>query len=1155
LGLFTNAIIGMGCLLAAQASPPRAPADPPGTGAPVSARAVRPEEDPSAFWFIILESPKDIAEFWQRLERPDLMVIKGDRMGTVGVRTTGGADRGESPPYLVESVGVAGRVLGDHANLKVALGVTLKGAGPSWVPVRLDGQWLIGAREGARELSLRTVAGRQWQVSLAGSGEHRIEVELRVAVIASLAREAFSLAIPEAMSTVVQLEFSQRSSDVMIGANEEFGQQDLGEGKGSRLAAHLSPRSKLDVSWTGADSGAKKPLLTAQGEIAIDIDLQQVRTRSSWAIQCVRGTSRSLEVKIDEGEEVTELQLDDQAAEDRIERVRGTGKLTIRLADSLRAGGEKRLVMKTRRSISSAGARRISFTGFGLWDAREQSGYIGITQTANLWVSATTSQGLRRIDPSHLPPYLRARPSTSLAFEFLDQPFLLDLGVEPSPPLVRGEAKTFFQIDLDQARSETTVDLQWVGGQVFEVELGVADGLEVVSAGPAEVIESSHLTNEAAGQGHDDSTPQSHRLRLRLTPLARDRNRVTFKLEGLQRIPAEGSMKLGLFTLGKTPVTASYALAAERGRLLELEDESGRLRRSDDLKDPHQIWPVGWPRPLSEKSMGSAALMLVGDGDSAYLPIRITRQARRLSRDTVLTAQVTARSVDLLERTTFTVRQGELRSVEISVPAAIADRWELLEREEVGREELGREPDGTRRYRLSFDRAILDKAILRFRYRLPVPPGPDAAAAREVVIPLISFKEGDTGPAKVALSLAPEVVLDAIGPGWVRSSDDYRAESPGEGPSVQFIEGEPQRPGPLFFTFKARTLKPVPVPSLVVPRLLIKTTRTADELMTSTARYWVESHGPDFLFALPEGTAWVGARVDGRVADQVDYDPGRSEYRMRFPSEVGSRPALVELEYQDAARNSRSTWRAPQLLEGGVVLQSLWEVRLPWSLDLVGIPHGWADENQWYWTGYLWKRRSWKNGTSLNEWILGPGASPSAIGDLDGPNTDDSDHYLFSRSGQPASMGVWIVPRSWLVGTCSGATLVIGFLAIFSKLRFRTIWVGIAGLSLLAAVILQPSVTFLAIQSAVIGGGLTLVGLFIEQVVERSKWLRRVPSGGSVSAARPGTDSSLTRPVGVGSDDSTAIRVRVPSTLDHVATAPANHLSEEGARSSTVERA
>ena len=57
------------------------------------------------------------------------------------------------------------------------------------------------------------------------------------------------------------------------------------------------------------------PLLTAKGEIAIDIDEEQVRTRSSWAIRCVRGTTRSLEMRMDDEDEVTELQLDDQSAE------------------------------------------------------------------------------------------------------------------------------------------------------------------------------------------------------------------------------------------------------------------------------------------------------------------------------------------------------------------------------------------------------------------------------------------------------------------------------------------------------------------------------------------------------------------------------------------------------------------------------------------------------------------------------------------------------------------------------------------------------------------------------------------------------------------------------------------------------------------------
>ena len=300
----------------------------------------------------------------------------------------------------------------------------------------------------------------------------------------------------------MELGLFPRESDIVIGANEDFGQKDLGDGKGTRLTAHLSPRSKLDVSWTSnADSGAKNPpLLTAQGEIAIDIDEEQMRTRSSWAIRCVRGTTRSLEMRLDDDDEVTELQLDDQPTEAGIERVRGAGKLTIRLADPLRPGARKRLVMKTRRSF----AQLKSLGGFHSPGFRwpmlgNNRAAIGITQSANLWVSAATSQGLRRIVPANCrPTSARARrPVWPLSFSIsrscsIWASSLLLPWFGPN----RGPCS---RSSTDQARSETTIELQWVRGRLFEVELGVAAGLQVVSVGPADVVESSHLTNEIAG--------------------------------------------------------------------------------------------------------------------------------------------------------------------------------------------------------------------------------------------------------------------------------------------------------------------------------------------------------------------------------------------------------------------------------------------------------------------------------------------------------------------------------------------------------------------------------------------------------------------------------------------------------------------------------
>ena len=406
----------------------------------------------------------------------------------------------------------------------------------------------------------------------------------------------------------------------------------------------------------------------------------------------------------------------------------------------------------------------------------------------------------------------------------------------------------------------------------------------------------------------------------------------------------------------------------------------------------------------------------------------------------------------------------------------------------------------------------------------------------------------------MALSLAPEIVLDGTAPGWTRASDDIRVEPGAEASAIEFVAEEPGRDGRPF-TFKALALETVPLPPFVVPRLLIKTVQGADGTNTSTAGFWVESHGPDFAFALPEGARWIGARVDGgRFAGQVDFDPAGSQYRLRLPSEVGLKPVLVELEYEPSGPESPTKWGAPRLLDGGVVLQTLWEVRLPWSLAAVGVPRGWSDENQWYWTGYAWEQRGRHKEASLNDWLLGAGASALAADDFDGAIVNDSDRYLFSRSGQPVALSVWIVPRSWLVAVCSGATLFVGFLAIFTKIRFRTIWLGIAGLGLLAAVLVQPSVTFLAIQSALIGGVLTLLGLVIERLLERSRPQRMLAHRGSVLTSPAGAGSSLSRSPAVGSDDSTAIRIRVPSTMEYCAAPVAADRVAEESRSSSLER-
>src|SRR5262249_37322039 len=137
------------------------------------------------------------------------------------------------------------------------------------------------------------------------------------------------------------------------------------------------------------------------------------------------------------------------------------------------------------------------------------------------------------------------------------------------------------------------------------------------------------------------------------------------------------------------------------------------------------------------------------------------------------------------------------------------------------------------------------------------------------------------------------------------------------------------------------------------------------------------------------------------------------------------------------------------------------------------------------------------------------------------------------RRGSPAELNAWVVPGALFVAICSGIVLLIGFALIFLRSRFRAAWVAAGGVIVLAAILFEPNGTLLVLQAAALGAALALLGLLIERSIERSSARSLAVRPAGTAAIRPAGDSSLERSAGVGSDDSTAIRVRVPSTLDH----------------------
>ena len=288
----------------------------------------------------------------------------------------------------------------------------------------------------------------------------------------------------------------------------------------------------------------------------------------------------------------------------------------------------------------------------------------------------------------------------------------------------------------------------------------------------------------------------------------------------------------------------------------------------------------------------------------------------------------------------------------------------------------------------------------------------------------------------------------------------------------------------------------------------------------------------------------------------MEHEPSGGFYRLSLPPESQSKPVLIELEYRLSGIWDGQVFAAPELPAEAVVLQTFWEVQIPWSQALIGVPQGWADDNDWHWDFYVWKRRPWKN-HSRSWWGGLPGHRhrPPAWTICWERNRIARTAICSAAQASRLPSNLWVANRTGIIAVCSGSVLLLGFLLMFSRARFRAISIMAAGLCLLGSALADPSVLLLVIQSALSGVILTLLGLLIQRLIEGAKSYAapaiEMPSPGSGTDGRAG--ASQIGPDGVGSDDSTAIHRAAPAPMDGTPPQPLTLTPEQdSARSSPV---
>jgi hypothetical protein len=532
--------------------------------------------------------------------------------------------------------------------------------------------------------------------------------------------------------------------------------------------------------------------------------------------------------------------------------------------------------------------------------------------------------------------------------------------------------------------------------------------------------------------------------------------------------------------------------------------------------------------------------MLKSQQNQTLIRGRLVRHPRSISSETTVDAQVTLRGIEISQETAVHVRHGSIQSLIVRVPFGPNEAWQVFQgKEVVRREQISSEAGESGRYRLNFDTPVLGSTTLLFKFRLPISPSPAPGTETKSGVTWIAIEDGSTELVSVTLGTGTGLRATVDDPAWAKEQDDRtRMELADTSRRYRPLD-HPGGLKPARMPISISELDQLALPPIVVPRALFLSVLSADHQLRTRVWYWVESHALELGFRLPAGSRWVRARIDGRPAEQLETGRSGIGYRMPLPPESQSKPVLIELEYQSSATGSLEL-DAPRLDGDAVVLQTFWQIQIPWSHAVVGVPASWTDENEWYWDYYVWKRRPWRSLTRLTSWVSGSVSLTPGMEDVSGEEQEDSHAYLFSRAAEPSSLRLVVWSRAWLVALCSGLVLLAGFLTIYARVRAQHVWTVSAVLGLAFVVFAHPSVLLLILQSAFFGVVLTLVGLVLQQLVERARmrWPRGAVPVPSSTPGQSGLGASPGGLAGVGSDDSTSVRVRVSSSTRDHAVAP-----------------
>lgn len=1045
------------------------------------------------------------------------------------------------PPAVLESIVLeidARGVADGAATCPVEVECRIRQAGGGWAMVPLNvGQLLLSGaptHDGPGRMLLDAdPAGdgyRCWFESPSAEpadGMHTVTLKGRLPVDRLAARESFTLRLPAAVASRLDIRSARRRPEVRLmppAAGEIRVVAEEGSPPAAGDDATGKPAAANSTDPPASAAGSRISIAGLTGDVRISVGeaaggLVDNAIPEATCESLVRIDGRTAVItatlslaNLPAGQTAVSISLPPASS---LRRVGGDGEVAGQVPDPAARGpagepdavevvvdagpdGSARLELQCERPVDPAGGGRVDPLGFvvGGFEPWRQRGRVSLFVEGDWQASWDDVPGIRRVDP----PVGERAPGLVAVFAYDAQPASLPLRIRPRRSRVVVEPEYRYEVSSGRVRLAARLRVAARGAAISSIAVGLDSSWTLADVGPAGIVDADRVVVE----GGQTVIPF-------VQPLAGE---AVVEIEAVRGIAPTADRVAWELPTPRADLVGPAVVIVTSDSDIELVPDAGgtgglvrQTSSTVQTNEPDRI-PLVYRLDAAEGRFAAAR---------RFVP-------RRVEAATTAAVAVDEREVIVRETLRLDVFHLPLEVLELELPAEVIAsgtldvRWndEPLDVVEVDSRD-GEEAAGGPLIRVQavLPEPLLGRGEATVGYRLALPEIPPEATA-SVDLPLPLPVAADTIRQTVVIT---EPATLAVTP----RDESWRPEVSGQPETGRsWSTSRPQQIMPL--AVSARGQEAVDVTMIDAAWLR---TRLFPDRREDLAIMVVTPARQELEMKLPEetATATTDIRIDGaRVVPQP-----RGGGWVAIPCAAGSGRRLVEVRtvapWGGRLAGLGLPWplplAPPVFAEDVVQRRFAWDVAVLADDHLLGVPSRWTSQQAWTWEGLGWQRKALVSTAELAGWIettLGR----NAVGISTGEWPVRERRSVFAGIGGPGKGTPWVVPTWCIVLTASGLTLLVG-LALLATSAWRRPGLMTAMLAAVTlAITAVPDLVPLVAQAALPGGLLVGLAAFLRLLTTPAEAGRdRQEAGGGTSSltrtAAPAASLIVASPATAGS--------------------------------------